>query len=247
MNLVELVPRDLEALKTEAHHILNECKAINGINIPDVLRLPNRSHTSAELLLSHGVQAIPHIRAMDRPEEETIAIIERLIQKGLNSVLIVAGDKPNQIGFNTYPITPIMVVEKLKIQFPELRIYCGLDPYRDSFKKELEYCRMKLHAGADGFFTQPFFDKDLARIYLEQFSDTPLFVGISPVLTEQSYNYWVTKNNAIFPSSFALDLDTNFRIGKEIIETAKKFNQNTYLMPIKMDAFEYVKGIFNSV
>ena len=37
-----------------------------------------------------------------------------------------------------------------------------------SMKKELDYTKKKIDAGADGLFSQPFFDLNLAEIYLDQ-------------------------------------------------------------------------------
>ena len=69
------------------------------------------------------------------------------------------------------------------------------------------------------------------------------FIGISPVLTESSYNYWVTRNNVIFPSNFSISEDHNNIIGKSIIEYCKSVNQHNYIMPIKADIKKYLNAI----
>ncbi len=245
MNLVELVPHDPTELLGNAKDVLANYPAVSGINVPDILSVMYRSHDACSWLLEHNITAIPHIRCIDRPMDETLGLVRNLVQKGLKHVLIVSGDKPNSLSHPTFPITPTHIVSELKKEYgKDLFVYCGLDPYRYSFRQELEYCESKLLAGTDGFFTQPFFDKDLVRIYLEQLAGSTLFIGISPVLTERSLNYWITKNNAIFPRSFALDLQTNCEIAKEIITMAEQFNQNTYTMPIKAPLWEYLDGIF---
>ncbi len=48
-----------------------------------------------------------------------------------------------------------------------MTIYAGLDPYRDSLQSELNYTNEKLEAGADGLFTQPFFDLRWMEIYAD--------------------------------------------------------------------------------
>lgn len=243
LNFLELVPRNLEELEIEAKALLNEVPRLAGINIPDVLRLHTRSHDAAALLLKAGITAIPHMRSMDRSVAQTLEIVSSLIDLGLNAVLIVSGDKPTSPDVFTYEVTPIKVIEALKQKFPALNVYGALDPYRSSLKHELAYCEAKREAGADGFFTQPFFDPAFARLFLEQLEGTEVFVGMSPVLSEKSLNYWKTKNMAVFPKQFQLNLDWNCALGKSIVEVAQSLGHHTYMMPITVSAEAYVKGV----
>ena len=66
MQYVELVPRELDQLLENAKFIMATHKNVTGINIPDVVRLPHRSHDAAALLLDNGITAIPNIRCIDR-------------------------------------------------------------------------------------------------------------------------------------------------------------------------------------
>ncbi len=244
MNLLEIVPHKINTFADEVKALFEQYPQIDGINIPDVLSLKYRSHEGAEKLLKAGIRAIPHFRSIDRPLEDLCDLVKSLIDIGLKDLLIVKGDNPQQINTKTYSVTTIMAVKKIKDLWPNLKVYCALDPYRDSFKKELEFCNIKKMAGIDGFFTQPFFDPELARIYIEQIANTEIFIGHCPVLNEASLNYWETKNNAIFPKSFKMDLEHNCSIAKELLQLAKKFNQHTYLMPILTPLDPYLRGIF---
>lgn len=246
MNLLELVPREESEFIREAHQLLQEVNQLNGINIPDVIRLEMRSHVAARVLLQQGIFAIPHIRCIDRPIAETLTIIGSLIQTGLTHVLIVTGD-PKEGETEPSPIHALHIIEAVKLRYPSLNIYGALDPYRQSFKQELAYCKEKKMAGVSGFFTQPFFDAELARIYLEQLEGYDVFLGISPVTTENSMNYWKTRNAAIFPKNFSLSLEDNIELGATLIRTAQKFNQNTYMMPIRTPALAYAKGVFETL
>ena len=127
--------------------------------------------------------------------------------------------------------------------FPKLSFYAGHDPYRQSLKDEYEYSEKKLKAGAKGLFTQPLFDINLTKMLLNLPISGEWFIGISPVLTEPSYNYWVTRNNVVFPSDFSISNEHNDMIGKIIIEECKQANQHNYIMPIKADIKKYLKNI----
>lgn len=244
MIYLELVPRSLEILLEEAKDSLSKYPELEGINIPDVIRLENRSYESSELLISQGIESIPHIRVIDNPIEKTVEIIEILKEKGLKRVLILTGDYPVDPKFNIHKVKPTQVVKALKAKLPSLKIYCALDPYRTNLQTEIDYCLEKCDAGADGFFTQPFFDLNLANIYLDKLRSTDLFIGISPVVTEKSLNYWITRNKVVFPSHFSIDLQHNINFAKELIKLSKDYNQHNYLMPIKAPVKEFLHGIF---
>ena len=88
------------------------------------------------------------------------------------------------------------------------------------------------------------FDTGMTDLYLKQFPDHDIFVGLSPVLAETSKSYWENRNHVVFPSDFSLDLDYHCALGKEIIDRAESANQHVYLMPIKADVDSYLKGLF---
>ena len=244
MILVELVPRLLETLITESQQITEQYPAITGINIPDVLRIPVRSYDGASALLQHNINAIPHIRTGDRDIAGHLNILIPLVDQGLKSVLIVTGDH-DETGIHR-EISTLDLIAAIKSSLPVLQVFAGLDPYRNSLKNELLYCKQKLDAGAEGFFTQPFFDLKYAEVYLDQLTDCPIFLGVSPVTTEKSQTYWINQNNACFPPSFTLDLQGNCRLADKMIQLSQSYGQNIYLMPIKVDPLTYLEGIWQN-
>ncbi|MGE4170019.1 MAG: methylenetetrahydrofolate reductase [Candidatus Margulisiibacteriota bacterium] len=242
MHLVELVPREMETFIAEAQALMSAGLGLFGINVPDVLRLSNRSHDAATALLRVGIPAIPHIRAIDRPLDETLSLVDAFVKAGGAHVLIVSGDIPDGLR-QTYPVHPVDIVAALKARF-DLKVYCAIDPYRTSFAKELAYIDQKRQAGADGFFTQPFFDAGLAKLYLDQLEGTSVFLGISPVMSEKSKNYWITKNHAVFPKDFSLDFEANVAVAKNLVDVAVQNGQHTYSMPILCPALAFSKAVF---
>lgn len=246
MNLLELVPRDLAALKVEVNTVLTHFPKIDGFNIPDVLTLETRSADAAEALLTDnkGIVAVPHIRTQDLPAEETAARIGQLIRRGLTHVLIVSGDKPKDEKGPRHHVRPTDLIKLLKSYFPNLKVYGALDPYRQSVQKELRYAEEKLEAGADGLFTQPFFDIRLADMYLEQLTHTELFLGIAPVVTDKSRIYWETVNHVVFPAEFQLSLSYNGTLAKRLMKLTSQYGQNTYHMPIRVPIQAYLAEVF---
>ena len=245
MNLLELVPNSIDEIIRDAETYLEQFPQLSGVNIPDILRIPVRSFEAVEVLLKRNIMAIPHIRSMDNPIEESLVIIEHLVSLGLTHVLIVSGDKPLDVNHKIYPVTPPELIKKIREKFPYLKVYGGLDPYRSDLEKELHYCNEKISSGANGTFTQPFFDAELAKKFGNSLGNTELFFGVSPVLTASSKKYWETKNNVVFNQNFETTLAYNCSISKSILDVAKSLNQHAYIMPIRAPIGDYLKGIFN--
>lgn len=135
------------------------------------------------------------------------------------------------------------MIRRLKRELPQVKVYAGMDPYRNGIKEEIDYLRAKQDAGAEAFFTQPFFDLRLMEIYQGFMQDCTVYWGISPVLTENSQNYWENKNNAVFPPDFEATLEWNRNFAQKALEFAKKYNGNIYFMPIRTDIAAYLDGI----
>jgi methylenetetrahydrofolate reductase (NADPH) len=127
---------------------------------------------------------------------------------------------------------------------PELRIFAAFDPYRTNIRFELDYVRAKENAGAEGFFSQPFFDLRLLEIYAEYLEGKQVFWGVSPVLSGPSRNYWESRNRAVFPKSFRADLFWNVDFGRRVLQFCESNQFNLYLMPIKINLEEYLAGLF---
>ena len=242
MIYLELVPRNLEQLCTDSKLYLDSFSDLTGINIPDITRLPIRSTKAANALLEHQITVIPHIRTQDAALDDHLSMISRLYQHGLRHVLLISGDPDDTT--MSYDVTPPILTKHLKQSFSDLIIYCGIDPYRQSFDEECRYTYEKLEAGADGLFSQPFFDVSLLETFLKSFSSTQFFCGISPVTSQRSLEYWQTINRVSFPQSFDLSFAYNVSLAKDLLACSQYYNQHAYLMPIRTPVKEYLESVF---
>ena len=243
MHLLELIPRDLEQLRLDARTFMTQFSLIKGINIPDIKQLDIRSVTVAASLLSDGIFVVPHIRARDYSIQGHFHLIQPLVDLGLQAILIIEGDSGVDVN-SCGGVSSVSLIKSIKQQFSHLNVYGALDPYRSSFDLECQYCQEKLDVGADGFFTQPFFDSDQAKRYLDYFCDTIIFLGLSPVLTEKSQQYWERVNKVVFPKEFELTLDYNVMLNQQLIKLADLYKQHIYMMPIKMDVALYLGKVY---
>ena len=240
---IELVPRDRDSLQHELQLIRTHFPAIETINIPDLLKFPLRSWDACRQAKALFPHAIPHLRAIDFDLRQPFPLVEDFLHNELDTVLVIAGDQPQDMSRRVYRTSSIELIRALKATMPALKVYAGIDPYRTGIKTELDYVKRKIDAGADGFFTQPFFDLRLMEIYHDLLSGLEVFWGISPVTSERSKDYWDNLNNAIFPPDFEPTLAWNRRLAQEAMAFAGDTGSNIYFMPIRIDLVEYLEGI----
>jgi methylenetetrahydrofolate reductase (NADPH) len=237
---IELVPRDLEALRRQLDAALDFGPVVASINLPDLLRFGVRSWEaaaltrSAALAVGRDVAAIPHVRAMDVPLDRPWAHADGLDAAGVTEVVVVQGDPPVDLDHELSGATSLQVIAKLRAERPGWRIYAALDPYRQSIAAEREYALRKLDAGADGFFTQPFFDVRLLAAWRDLLPDVPIFWGSTSVTAEGTLRYWVTRNRAVFPAGFEPTLAWHQRFACELMAFARANDVNVYFMPIRV-------------
>lgn len=245
MIYLELVPNEIQKLIADSHWAIRSFKTIQGINVPDILRISNRSYDAVSELAKHNINCIPHIRICDFSHEDLFKLSETLQKNGVYNLLLISGDPPPNPLQPVFKHNLVKIIKELTKAYPKLNIYAGHDPYRQSFKEEFTYSQKKLDAGAKGLFTQPIFDLNLVNILLDQCTPCEWFIGISPVLSEKSYNYWTSRNNVVFPSDFKLSMDYNITIAKEIIQLCEEKKQNNYIMPITCELQPYLTEVFN--
>ena len=240
---IELVPRDPESLQQEMQSIREHFPAVETINIPDLLKFPLRSWDACSQAKAFFPHTIPHLRAIDFDLRQPFPLVDAFAQAGIDTVLVIAGDQPQDMSRRVYRTSSIELIRALKAAIPSLKVYAGIDPYRTGIKTELDYVKRKVDAGADGFFTQPFFDLRLMEIYHDLLAGLDIFWGISPVMSERSKDYWDNLNNAIFPPDFEPTLEWNRRLAREALAFAGQTGSSIYFMPIRIDLVKYLEGI----
>lgn len=240
---LELVPSKFDQLLNEVKFSKQNFPEIDMINIPDLLRFEIRSWDGCEIVKDYFEHAIPHIRAIDIDLEQPLVMAPALLKNNILEVLIITGDIPQEMNRKIYQSTSLEVISKFKRELPHIKVFAAIDPYRDSIKKELNYVKRKLNAGADGFFTQPFFDMRSLEIYSELLEEQQVFFGISPVLSERSQSYWYAKNNVIFPKGFKPDLDWNVDFAQQVMQYCEMHDRNVYFMPIKTSIEHYLSKV----
>lgn len=240
---IELVPRNEEALDRELKLVRKFFPTVETINIPDLLNFDLRSWEGGHLAQEHFGDVIPHLRAIDFDLENSSSVLDLMERADFKKVLVITGDQPQDMSRRFYRTTAVEMIRAIKKVQPQVKVYAGIDQYRSGIKAELDYVRRKVDAGADGFFTQPFFDLRLMEIYRDLLVGLDVFWGVSPVTSIRSRDYWENRNNAIFPPDFEPTLEWNRRFARQALEFSEKSGSNLYFMPIRIDIVDYLDGI----
>lgn len=243
---IELVPRDLASLQRQLDDTLALGSRVHAVNLPDLLRFELRSWDAAlrarERAAAHGrsLDVIPHLRAMDVPVGAAWAPSATLDAAGVHEVVVVQGDPPDDMRHELSGASSLQIIAKLRRDHPHWRIYAALDPYRQSIAAEREYALRKLDAGADGFFTQPFFDVRLLAAWRDILPDVPVYWGSTSVTSERSLRYWISRNRAVFPSGFEPTLTWHQRFARDVLAYARDTGAHVYFMPIRVSIADWL-------
>jgi methylenetetrahydrofolate reductase (NADPH) len=234
----EIVPRSQSAFEEQYNFVKTLGSAIDIINVPDIQRFTLRSWEVSQHIDASQHSFIPHFRAIDFSITggELFRIIE---ERQLDRVLLISGDPPDGLKRACYTTDVVDLIRVVKQRFPALKVYAGFDPHRQGLQDECEYIQRKVDAGVCGFFSQPFYDSRMIDIYAEQMQGLDTYIGLSPITSQASKQYWEVKNKVRFPADFRPDYDWNIAFANRVIVDANNIGLNIYFMPIRIDLQKY--------
>ena len=242
---IELVPRSFEGLEEECLSLKRTYPHLDTLNIPDLLRMPIRSWDACRCLSKIIPRSIPHLRSMDFDLSKGSVATEAI--SDFLEVLVVSGDPPQDFSRPVYGTSSTELIRHLRETYPKMTIYAAVDPYRSGIREEMEYVKRKKDAGANGFFTQPFFSMNLLEVFRDLLLNEKIFWGVSPVVGGKSKNYWESTNNAVFPSDYDFSFEGNQKFARDVFTFATATETDIYFMPIRMNVLKYLNGIFHGV
>jgi methylenetetrahydrofolate reductase (NADPH) len=240
---IELVPRSVASVEADLRLLRERFPAVDTVNVPDLLRFPLRSWDACRAARRFVPHAIPHLRAMDFAPDKPFPLVDALAEAGIDRVLVVAGDPPQDLARPVYPARPVEWIRRLQQEAPELRVYAAFDPYRAGLRAELEAAQAKLEAGAAGLFSQPFFDLRLLEVWADLLAGHEVWWGFSPVLSAGTRRYWETKNRVAFPADFVPTLEWNRRFADTALRWLRAHGADAYFMPIRAGLVEWLGGL----
>jgi methylenetetrahydrofolate reductase (NADPH) len=241
---VELIPRNDADFARQLDE-LAALPSVRTVNVPDIVRFPLRSWHACAAARARGFRAIPHLRAIDVDPRSAMPFAATLMEHGIDEVLVVAGDAPADMSRPVFDTSSEALIRRLKRELPGLTVYAALDPYRQGFAAERDYLHRKLDAGADGLFTQPFFDLRLLGVWGDLLGalGTRVFWGATSITSPRSARYWTTRNRAVLPRAFAPTLEHSREVARGVLAFARERDDDVYFMPIRASSRSYLDGI----
>lgn len=239
---VELVPRDAESLAAQLDELV--CLgSVDTVNVPDLAQFALRGWQAALQVRSAGRwAAVPHFRAAEVLADEVAGwpVLTRLRSGCIDEVLVVSGDAAAADSPAADGTLAVAAIRAVAAAHPDLRVYAALDPYRSGFAAELAYAEAKLDAGADGLFTQPFFDLRLLAVWQELTSGLEVFWGVTSVTSPRSQRYWLSRNRAVFPAGFEPTLAWHRDLAARVLEHVAGSGGHLYFMPIRVSVRDWL-------
>lgn len=173
----------------------------------------------------YGLETMAHLTCIGSNPEEIDRFLKCLTSAGVNNVLALRGDLPQDSTADSLPHSPLQhasnLVSLIRSSFPDVGVgvagYPGVHPESASPESDLAFLKLKLDHGADFAITQLFFDNNLYHTFAERARkagiDKPIIPGILPVVSLKVVKRIVSLCGTSIPAEFLAELEEADREG----------------------------------
>ncbi|HSU26591.1 MAG TPA: bifunctional homocysteine S-methyltransferase/methylenetetrahydrofolate reductase [Pyrinomonadaceae bacterium] len=200
-----LPPKGCDAAKTLDSIRLLKGAGVDAVNIPDGPRAQTRMSAQATAVLVEreiGIEAVLHYCCRDRNLLGMMSDLLGAAALGLHNLLIITGDPPKM---GPYPdATAVFDIDSIGLTNMVNKLNHGLDlgnnpigcptafsigvgvnPGAVNLEEEIRRFEWKVEAGAEYAITQPVFDTEQLKSFLDQISHVriPIVAGIWPLVS----------------------------------------------------------------
>lgn len=167
----------------------------------------------------YGLETMAHLTCLGSTTEEVTRFLEELAAAGVNNVLALRGDLPQDGSVETPLPSPLQyasdLVSLIRSSFSAKGIsvagYPEVHPESTSLEADLGYLKLKLDNGADFAITQLFFDNNLYHAFVLRARAAgitkPIIPGILPVVSLKVIKRIVSLCGASIPAKFLAELE----------------------------------------
>lgn len=164
----------------------------------------------ASKILSFGTQAIAHLTCIGNSTDEVKAVISRMKSCGIENVLALRGDIPQELSGKKMTDDSLQhasdLARLLKAEGFCVGGACYPEGHPESASRQddIEHLKYKIDAGVDFLTTQMFFDNNMLYSYLYQLQSkgirVPVFAGIMPITSSSQISKMVRLSSAYIPA-----------------------------------------------
>jgi methylenetetrahydrofolate reductase (NADPH) len=167
----------------------------------------------------YGLETMAHLTCIGSTPDEITLFLNELAAAGVDNVLALRGDLPQNGSIETALPSPLQhasdLVSLTRASFPALGIcvagYPEIHPEAASLETDFHYLKLKMDCGADFAITQLFFDNDQYHTFVKRARaagiSSPIIPGILPVVSLKVINRIVSLCGSTIPSQFYSELE----------------------------------------
>ena len=229
-----LPPKGCDAQKTLDSIRLLKDAGVHGVNIPDGPRAQTRMSAQATAVLVEreiGIEAVLHYCCRDRNLLGMMSDLLGAAALGLHNLLLITGDPPKM---GPYPdATAVFDIDAIGLTNMVNKLNHGLDlgnnpigkptafsigvgvnPGAVNMEEEIRRFEWKVEAGAEYAITQPVFDTDQLKRFLDMISHVriPIVAGIWPLISFRNAEFM---HNEVPGVNVTADILERMRVASE--------------------------------
>ena len=229
-----LPPKGCDAQKTLDSIRLLKDAGVDGVNIPDGPRAQTRMSAQATAVLVEreiGIEAVLHYCCRDRNLLGMMSDLLGAAALGLHNLLLITGDPPKM---GPYPdATAVFDIDAIGLTNMVNKLNHGLDlgnnpigkptafsigvgvnPGAVNMEEEIRRFEWKVEAGAEYAITQPVFDTDQLKRFLDMISHVriPIVAGIWPLISFRNAEFM---HNEVPGVNVTADILERMRVASE--------------------------------
>ncbi|GAB6098349.1 hypothetical protein JCM16358_02280 [Halanaerocella petrolearia] len=200
---------------TDCSKIFSVAKELKGkVDAVNVTDSPMAKMKMSSIMAGHliqeetGLEVIPHVTCRDKNIIALQADLLGAVNLGINNILAITGDDPTQGDhpqaspvFDTNSVGVIETVQKLNqgadtndnqlTGTTDLTVATAGNLGADDLDEEIERLETKVANGADFIQTQPAYDLDLLKIFLDKTKhlNVPILIGVLPLTSYKMAKY----------------------------------------------------------
>jgi methylenetetrahydrofolate reductase (NADPH) len=167
----------------------------------------------------YGIETMAHLTCLGSNISDVTSFLNALTAAGVNNVLALRGDLPQDGSVATPLPSPLQyasdLVSLIRSAFPSMGIgvagYPEVHPEAATPEDDLSCLKLKLDNGADFAITQLFFDNNLYHNFVKRAQaagiSKPIIPGILPVVSLKVIKRIISLCGATIPAGFLADLE----------------------------------------
>jgi len=179
----------------------------------------------SRLKQEYGLETMAHLTCIGTGEGDVQAFLDKLTHAGVDNVLALRGDLPQETPTESLLHRPLRfasdLVALIRRSHPHIGLgvaaYPEVHPEAASPESDLGYLKLKLEQGADFAITQLFFDNrhyfDFVRNARSHGITKPIIPGILPVVSLKVVKRIVSLCGTVIPQDFMARLEEADRLG----------------------------------